>query len=220
MFYFFLAQTVKRLYLSNSHLVYVKIQGFNMTLPLPKYAAKYTYSDYLEWEDGERWELIEGEAYNITASPYRRHQEIRGVIFRKIADYLDDKSCKVFLAPFDVRLAEEKATDDETENVIQPDIVVVCDKKILDTHGCKGTPDLVVEIVSPSTASRDMGTKLKLYEKFRVREYWIVDPDKNFILQYNLQETNYYGTHTLVKSDEVLKSAVLESFEIELERSF
>jgi len=144
-------------------------------MPMPQKNAeyKYTYADYCSWDDDERWELIDGVPYAMSPAPRREHQEILGELFAQLREYLKCKPCKVFIAPFDVRLN----ADDDDGTVVQPDIVVVCDRSKLDERGCKGAPDLLIEITSPSTARHDRVTKLNKYQQAGVREYWIVDPD-------------------------------------------
>ncbi|MHB8057961.1 MAG: Uma2 family endonuclease [Desulfuromonadaceae bacterium] len=140
----------------------------------PKDNQRYYYSDYLTWNDGERWELIDGVAYSMSPAPGRRHQEISGELFRQLANYLKGKQCKVYDAPFDVRLSDQvDASDNYIETVVQPDILVVCDRTKLDEKGCNGAPDLIIEITSPSTAKHDLGTKFDLYQKHAIQEYWI-----------------------------------------------
>ena len=119
---------------------------------------KYSYADYLTWSDDERWELIDGVPYNMSPAPILDHQRISGELFRQIANYLIDKTCEVFAAPVDVRFSKSKMKNDkEIFDVVQPDIIVVCDKdKIEDDRSCPGAPDIVMEILSPSTASRDV----------------------------------------------------------------
>ena len=143
-----------------------------MAQPLRKEEARYTYADYMAWEDGERWEIIEGVPYLMSPAPTWVHQGISGELFLQIATFLKGKPCKVYAAPFDVRLFP--ADDDSDDTVVQPDIVVVCDRSKLDRSGCRGAPDMLVEILSPSTARHDQLVKLQLYKKAGVREYWIV----------------------------------------------
>ena len=142
-----------------------------------KTTEKYTYADYLTWPDEERWELINGHAYDMSAAPSRRHQDVLGRLFRLIADFFDGRACRVYIAPFDVRLSEDYSDDHLIENVVQPDLSVFCNDDRLDDKGAVGAPDLAVEILSPSTSTKDLKTKLLLYQKFGVREYWIVDPE-------------------------------------------
>jgi Uma2 family endonuclease len=141
-----------------------------VSYPIPKEDRSYTFKDYLEWPEGERWELIEGVAYNMTPSPSRSHQRISVALVDQIFQYLKGKKCEMYHAPFDVRLLEGEEEDGEVRTVVQPDIVVVCDPSKLDEKGCKGSPDLIMEILSPSTASKDYITKLNLYEKNKVSE--------------------------------------------------
>ena len=147
----------------------------------------FTYRDYRQWPEDERWELIEGEAYAMSPAPTRTHQTILGEVFRQIANFLEGKPCQVFVAPFDVRLPEQNEADDEIINVVQPDIVVVCDASKLDEKGCRGAPDWVIEVLSPSTASKDHVRKKSLYERHGVHEYWLVHPTDHILTRYRLE---------------------------------
>ncbi len=153
----------------------------------------FTYKDYLIWNDNERWELINGAAYNMAPAPYVDHQRILRQLLLQIGNFLSDKPCEVFSAPFDVRLPETNEKDEDTKNVVQPDIVVICDFSKLDEKGCKGTPDLIVEIVSPASASIDNIKKMELYEKNGVKEYWLVHPIYKIITIYKTTENGLYG---------------------------
>jgi len=137
--------------------------------------VRYTYADYKGWElkPGERYELIHGAAYAMSA-PSDYHQSISGEIFRQIANYLAGKPCKVRSAPYDVRLFYEE--DDSDEEVVQPDISVICDREKRGPEGCRGAPDMVVEILSPSNTAIGMEEKFHLYRDAGVREYWLIDP--------------------------------------------
>jgi Uma2 family endonuclease len=153
-------------------------------MAIPKIDQKYTYSDYLGWPDDERWELISGVAYAMSPAPNTEHQRILMKLSGELYLHLKGKPCEVFPAPFDVRLPKEKGdfNDDIINTVVQPDISVVCDPSKIDKKGCKGAPDLVVEILSESTAGKDQGEKLELYEKHGVNEYWVVDPWSKIIV--------------------------------------
>lgn len=177
---------------------------------------RYTYGDYLTWNDEERWELIEGIPYNMTLAPGRTHQRIAGNIYRKIADFLDDKPCEAYIAPFDVRLPLADEMDSEIATVVQPDIVVVCDESKLDEAGCKGAPDLVVEILSPSTARRDLKEKFNLYENRGVREYWIVTPEAKTVMVFLLDQDTRYGRPAVYGGEEKLPVSVLPGLELDL----
>ncbi|HQF78737.1 MAG TPA: Uma2 family endonuclease [Spirochaetota bacterium] len=157
-----------------------------------KFDRKYTYADYKKWEDDERWELIYGEAYNMSPAPTRTHQIISGNLFRKIGNYLEDKKCQVYAAPFDVRFVDRaNQSDEDIETVVQPDIVVICDENKLDDAGCKGSPDIVIEILSLSTYKKDKFEKFYLYEKYGVKEYWIVYPGEKIVEIYKLTDGRY-----------------------------
>jgi Uma2 family endonuclease len=140
----------------------------------------YTYRDYLDWPDDVRYQLVNGTAYMMSPGPNRIHQEISGEIFSAIHAYLKGKPCKVFAAPFDVRFAE----GEDTDNVFQPDVIVVCDETKIDDGGIKSAPDFVAEILSPSTSGLDRGEKYDVYEREGVKEYWIIDPDAKLIETY------------------------------------
>ena len=137
---------------------------------------RFTYADYKNWElaQGERFELIYGEAYAM-AAPNLYHQSILTELLRQIANYLTGKACKVFPAPFDVRLFYEDDENDDT--VVQPDISIICDREKLGKEGCRGAPDFIVEILSPSNTAIEMQQKFRLYREAGVREYWIIDPE-------------------------------------------
>ena len=140
----------------------------------------YTIEDIYALPDGERAELIDGQIYGM-APPSRAHQRILGAIYRKIADYIDahQGTCEVNIAPFAVFLNENDT------NYVEPDISVICDQSKLDDKGCHGAPDWIIEIVSPSSKRMDYFVKLFKYRTAGVKEYWIVDPDKDRITVYN-----------------------------------
>jgi len=147
----------------------------------------FTYGDYRQWPEDERWELIAGEAYAMSPAPTRTHQTVLVEILRQVANFLEGKPCQVFVAPFDVRLPEREESDDEIETVVQPDLAVVCDASKLDEKGCRGAPDWVIEVLSPSTASKDHVRKKSLYERHGVREYWLVHPTDQLLTRYLLE---------------------------------
>ena len=148
----------------------------------------YTYADYITWNDDQRYELIDGEIY-LMALPTTTHQRIFGRLFRKFGDHLDGKKCEVF-PPLDVRLNWEKGDD----TVVQPDLLVVCDPDKIDDKGCKGAPDLVIEILSPSTASYDMMTKFTKYCDAGVKEIWFVSPDERETKVFKERNGEYFST--------------------------
>ena len=154
---------------------------------LPTEKQHFTYADYYAWDDGKRWELINGQAYLMEPGPIWEHQGISGNLFGQLYVFLRDKPEIAFHAPFDVRL--NAAVGDDT--VLQPDLVVICDRSKLDRTGCKGAPDMVIEILSPSTAGRDRVQKFNLYQEAGVREYWIVDPDSKTVSAHILENGKY-----------------------------
>ena len=141
-------------------------------MPLHQEEQRYTYADYVTWPGDERWELIDGVPYAMSPAPTIGHQRIAGEIHRQLANFLKGKPCEAFIAPVDVRLN----ADNDDDIVVQPDVLVVCDKNKLDGKCCNGAPDFVVEILSPSTADHDRVNKFQVYVAAGVREYWIVDP--------------------------------------------
>jgi len=147
----------------------------------------YTYADYLTWGDEVRCELIDGVPF-LLAAPTPEHQAISMELSGQLWQFLKGKPCKVYTAPFDVRL--NAAEGDDT--VVQPDISVICDQVKTDNNkGCVGVPDMVVEILSPSTAGKDCIIKLRKYLRAGVREYWLVDPDSRIVNTHVLKEGQY-----------------------------
>ena len=189
-------------------------------MPLPKEKEVFTYGMYKTWPDEERWEIIKGVPYDMSPAPSRFHQDVFRELFNQIVNKLSDKSCIVYSAPFDVRLPEADEADDDITAVVQPDILVVCDKEKLDNEGCKGAPDLIIEILSPSTASKDMKEKFFLYEKHGVKEYWLVEPLDKFIMVYSLQENTKYGRAVTYTKDDKIESGVLKDFVVDLDLIF
>ncbi len=152
----------------------------------------HTYADYRSWPEDCRYELIDGIAYAMSPAPTRRHQEVVGEIFRQIADALDGTPCRTYLAPFDVRLpAAADLSDGHIDTVVQPDISVVCDRRKLDDQGCRGAPDWIIEVLSPSTAGHDQILKRALYERVGVREYWLVHPTDAIVTVYSRIDGTY-----------------------------
>ncbi len=151
-------------------------------------SKQYSYADYLTWQFEERVELIKGWIWKMSPAPLRQHQEISVSLASQFYAYLNNKPCKVYPAPFDVRLIDkQKQTDDTTiVSVVQPDISVVCDLSKLDAKGCVGAPDLIIEILSPGNNKKEIQDKFRLYEENGVREYWIVYPVYQSVAVYNL----------------------------------
>jgi len=180
---------------------------------VPAYDKKYTYSDYIEWDDDKRWELIDGAAYMMSA-PNRMHQKLLGNLHVQFYNFLKGKSCEVYLSPFDVRLNADTVDD----TVVQPDLVIVCDQTKLNDAGGIGAPDMVVEILSPSTARYDRNTKFNAYLKSGIREYWIIDPETKSLAVHILNDDNYI-THPYT-DEETAPVHALEGCTINLSKVF
>jgi Uma2 family endonuclease len=159
----------------------------------------HTYSDYLTWSRDYGDELINGAAYvREPPSPSWSHQAIVLELGRQVADALEDKPCRVCIAPLDVRLPKSTEEDDEVDTVVQPDVFIVSDLKKLDARGVRGAPDWLVEVLSPSTASHDQTVKLSAYERAGVREVWLIDPIDRALTIYRL-EAGHYGRATILE---------------------
>ena len=169
---------------------------------------RHTWTEYQTWSDDERWELIDGVAYNMSPAPSIRHQRVasnfHGVLYRMLAG----KSCRPFMAPTDVRLSE---TD-----VVQPDILVICDPgKITPSH-IEGAPELVVEILSPGTSAKDLREKKWLYQRAGVREYIVVDPLELYVQRFLLSGEGRYGEPEVFGPEDVITLAVLDGLTVDL----
>ena len=147
----------------------------------------YTIDDIYALPDGERAELIDGKIYYM-APPSWEHQRISSYLHNEIYNYIKDNNgdCEVLAAPFAVFLNKDDI------NYVEPDISVICDTSKLDDKGCHGAPDWLIEIVSTSSKSRDYMTKLFKYRTAGVREYWIVDPDKQMVTVYGFEKETVY----------------------------
>ncbi|MFN8254430.1 MAG: Uma2 family endonuclease [Bacteroidales bacterium] len=154
---------------------------------------RYSFADYLTWMDDKRRELYNGFVKMMTPVPRRIHQEISGNLSFLFKSYLKKKKCKIYTAPFDVRLPVngEKA-DDKILTVVQPDICIICDLSKLDDKGCIGAPDMIIEIVSESNSKNDVVDKFLIYEKFGVKEYWIVFPYERTVNVFFLNQSGKY----------------------------
>lgn len=184
-------------------------------MALPAEKTRYTFADVLSWDEDERIEIIDGEAF-MMATPSIIHQEISGELFRQLANFLEGKQCRVYPAPFGVRLfARDGDGPEDVDTLVEPDISVVCDRSKLDQHGCKGAPEMVIEILSPSTLRHDRLVKLNLYDQAGVLEYWIVDPQNRAVQVFRrdggaaLRICEEYG-HTQVAKVSVLDGCFLE----------
>jgi len=188
-------------------------QDLEVREPQIDYKRKYTYADYLTWDDDLRYELIEGVPYKMLTPPVQ-HQRICGNLLFALGTFLKDKTCKVYAALFDVRFT----SDIDCNTVVHPDIIVSCDESKMDEAGCIGAPDLIIEVLSPETATRDLKLKYDLYRKSGVREYWIIDLEYNLVYTFVLKDGHYYKTP--YDETDTAPVHVLEGCEINLAEVF
>jgi len=167
----------------------------------------HTWQDYRTWPDDERWEIIGGVAYAMVPAPSTRHQSVTLNLASQIRAGLAGTPCRPFVAPTDVKLSDL--------DVVQPDILVVCDaSKIAPTH-IEGPPELVVEVLSPATSARDLRQKKALYERSGVKEYLVIDPLEHYAIRF-LNGPEGFDKGTVFAADERLVLATLEDFEVPL----
>jgi Uma2 family endonuclease len=176
----------------------------------------YTYKDYLSYDEGERIEIIEGEIINMSPAPSRIHQKIITEILGELRNYikLNNDPCEVYPAPFDVILTNDNDDILNSRNIVQPDISVICDKSKLTDKGCTGSPDMIVEVVSEYNPRNDYIRKLNLYEQFKVKEYWIVNPIKKNIFVYTLTDNGYDAPTSYTFNDKI-KVNIYDNLEID-----
>lgn len=186
--------------------------------PFTEY-GKYSYADYLTWQIDEMVEIIKGKVFKAAAAPRRKHQEVSGRVFTRLHNFLENKICKVFIAPFDVRLHVKSKKDEDIFTVVQPDICVVCDRTKLDQAGCIGAPDLIVEILSPGNNKKDIKYKYEVYEESGVQEYWIIHPDEQTLLVYTLTDGSYVPSRLFTVGD-VVSSRCVTGFGLDVEDVF
>lgn len=184
-------------------------------------SQRWTYADYLTWPDDQRWEILDGVAYAMSPAPGVAHQRVSRSLTRIIANHLLGRQCELFAAPFDVRLADSPAVSDNyVESVVQPDLVVVCDKDKLDERGCNGAPDLVIEIASPRTSKNDLTIKFDLYQRYGVKEYWIVHPSEQTVFVFKLGDDQTYGKPERYATDDKIAVPLLGELLVDLAEVF
>lgn len=180
----------------------------------------YTYADYLTWRFDEMVEIIKGKIFKMSPAPNTFHQMVSANILTLLKVATKGQKCKTFAAPTDVRLITKGIDNENIKTVVQPDIFIVCDSSKLDERGCIGSPDLIIEILSPSSSSKDLNIKYSLYEEAGVREYWIVHPGDLYVQCYILEDGKYRNSGVYAEYDKVpvhtipgLELAVEEIFE-------
>ena len=179
---------------------------------------RYTYRDYLSWQLEERIELIGGWIKKMSPAPNLYPQQISTNLLRILLAAKDRQPCRVFHAPFDVRLL--RADESEATTVVQPDICVICDEGKLDERGCNGAPDWIIEILSPGNSKKEMSSKFKIYEDAGVREYWVIDPERRIVLRYVLQTDGHFVGLSPCAEDEPAASTIFTGLVIPGEKLF
>jgi len=184
---------------------------------------RYTYADYLTWMDDKRRELFDGFIKLMTPAPSRKHQRISTNLTSIFWNYLRNKNCEIYHAPSDVRLSKQGATkiDEAIYTVVQPDIYVVCDLSKLDDRGCNGAPDFIIEIVSAKNSRRDIKDKFEIYQEHGVKEYWIVNPNEEYVNVFVLDEAGKYQLKGMYAGDDKIPVSIFDGkLEIDLTEVF
>lgn len=185
--------------------------------------AHYTYRHYLTWPYEERWELIQGHAWVMSLAPLTDHQRVATRISRHFLNFAAEGPMEVFIAPFDVLLPRGDEPDEEVDTVVQPDLCVYCDPRRVTRRGGRGSPDLVVEIISAWTSRKDLREKYDLYERCGVREYWVIDPGNRSLCVYGLTPKGVFDEgdqRDEVSGFGIAESRVLEGLRVEVEALF
>ena len=169
----------------------------------------YSYADYLVWKIKERVELLKGKILEMSV-PSPIHQEISGNLQGALFVFLKNSKCKLYTAPFDVRFPQKG--ESQVYTVVQPDLCVVCDLEKIDSKGCVGAPDLVFEILSPGNSKKEMKSKFALYQEEGVREYWVVDPERELVFVYVAENKKFRPTIPI--ADDYVCSTIFPDFKI------
>ena len=169
----------------------------------------YSYTDYLVWKIKERVELLKGKILEMSA-PSPIHQEISGNLQGALFVFLKNSRCKLYTAPFDVRFPQKG--ESQVYTVVQPDLCVICDLEKIDSKGCVGAPDLVVEILSSGNSKKEMKSKFALYQEEGVREYWVVDPERELVFVYVADNKKFKPTIPI--ADDYVYSTIFPDFKI------
>ena len=159
-----------------------------------------------------------GKLFKMSPAPSSRHQKISMGFSRQLANFLDEKPCEVYAAPFDVRIPRKLEDDRDIITVVQPDLCVICDKRMVDHRGCLGAPDIIIEILSPGNNNLELNNKYNLYESSGVKEYWIVSPQDNTFLVNTLIDGKYVPTRLMTSG--TYESSVLIGFSLDLSKLF
>lgn len=187
-------------------------------------SKRYTYADYLTWQFDEMVELIRGKVFRMSPAPSTGHQAISRNLLILIGTYMDTRLCSVYHAPFDVRvpLPPAQQAAGKINTVVQPDLCIICDPDKIDAQGCEGAPDWIIEILSKSTARKDLTEKYDLYQHAGVREYWIVHPSEQTVIPYRLDDAGQYQLirNTPFVREERIPVGIFPGFELDLSEVF
>lgn len=201
--------------------IYNEEEGDYTQVEEPDHSLLYTYADYLLWKYEERLELIRGKIYKMSPAPNPTHQQVSVKLSAELYIFLKRKQCRVFSAPFDVRLpVKNRKKDDEVTTVVQPDICVICDESKIDSRGCCGAPNLVVEILSPGNSKTEVRTKFELYEEAGVQEYWIINPVEENLVVYIQGEAGTFEGGRMYAGGDLLASYAVQGFTMEVSEIF
>jgi len=186
------------------------------------FSKTYTYADYYSWRFEERLELIKGKIFKMSPAPGGDHQQIALGIASALYVFLEGKQCKVYTAPFDVRLVRSETSDKKVKTVVQPDVCVICDlTKMKDQRSCLGAPDIIVEVLSPGNSKKEQKIKYSLYEEFGVKEYWIVYPAERSLMKFVLNnEGNFILEGGPLVSGDKITTPILPGFELAVDKIF
>lgn len=184
------------------------------------FSKTYTYADYFKWQFDERVELIKGRIFKMSPAPSRFHQDISILLTVKLVNFLKGSHCKVYSAPFDVRLPRNSKDDKAIYTVLQPDICVICDLSKLDDRGCVGAPDIVIEILSPGNNKKELRNKYEVYQEAGVKEYWIIHPSEHTFLKYTLDANGLFQPSKLLTGGDEITTPILPGFSLDLDEVF
>ena len=185
-----------------------------MALEKPQ-LGEFTYSDYMRWPAGERWQLLDGFAFAM-APPSLPHQDVVSELGAQLRQQLRGKPCKALVAPVGVRLPKSNEANEFVRTVFEPDVLVVCDPRKIDKSGIRGAPDFIIEVLSPSTARFDQIEKRKAYELAGVREFWLVDIPGGVLTIYR-QNGDVFAAPDIVRAEGVIAIAALAGLTLDLD---
>ena len=195
-------------------------EGDYIEVEEPDHSLNYSYADYMQWQFKERLELFRGKIFKM-AAPNMNHQVVGGHLYVAFYNYLQGKTCRVFIAPFDVRLpVRNRKKDNEITTVVQPDVCIFCDPAKLDDRGACGAPDLAIETLSPGNRKDELREKYEVYQEAGVKEYWIADPVKKAVLVFLLQPNGKYAIPTIHTAGDRLEAQCVPGLFINVSEIF